>query len=107
MKNLYLTLICIAIASVAYGQKSKGDQLFQQGKDLVDKEEFAKAAKTFLASRDEYLKDKNYERYFVATEAATIVYQDTGEGAAAEKILREALTKIPTTPDLMVWHGKL
>lgn len=107
MKNLYLTLICIAIASVAFGQKSKGDQLFQQGKDLVDKEEFAKAAKTFLASRDEYLKDKNYERYFIATEKAIIIYQDNGEGTTAEKILREALTKIPTTPDLMVWHGKL
>lgn len=83
----------------SWAQKSKGDQLYQQARNILEEENFSKAAKTFLGSRDEYLKEKNYYRYFVATEAATIIYQDTGEGASAERILNEALTKIPNSPD--------
>ncbi|MFZ5973196.1 MAG: CHAT domain-containing protein [Bacteroidota bacterium] len=92
----YIILIALVWVTIpALAQSSRGDLLYQQAQSILDKGDVAKAAKAFLSARDAYWKENNAERYFVATQAASIIYQDTGEGVSAEKILEEALQKIP------------
>jgi CHAT domain-containing protein len=103
-----LACLLISLTSHAHAQESKGGSLYQEAKNWLDKGDTEKAIKTFLASRTEYLKEKNYYRYFVATQALSIVYQDTGKGEASEKLILETMKVIPeTSPDEWAIHAKL
>jgi CHAT domain-containing protein len=105
--RLNLTLLIIIFFFEGQAQ-TKGDIYFQQAKETLDKGNLEKAAKIFLSARTEFLKERNFERYLSATQAAGIIYQDTGDGLSAEKIISEALRTVPTaTNEHLIIHAKL
>jgi CHAT domain-containing protein len=107
MIRILLTVLLFVLEIHVLAQ-SKADELFQEGKDHLDKDERAKAIQAFSNSRLAYLKEQNYYRYFVATQALSIIYQDTNEGNAAEKLIIETIAVIPQkNDDQFVLHAKL
>lgn len=107
-KRIFPILVAILLLPSLSFSQNKGDQLFRQGKELLEQDEYEKAAKTFLSARAEFLKEKNYQRYLSAVQAAAIIYQDTGQGEAAEKILTDALATVPQqSAEQLEIHSKL
>jgi CHAT domain-containing protein len=103
-----LTVILIIFANLTWAQQSKGDTYFKEGNEWLDKGDNEKAINSFLAARKEHLKTQNYYRYFIATDALSIMYQELGDGLAAEKIISETMANIPTkVPEQMKLHAKL
>jgi CHAT domain-containing protein len=106
--RLFLALVTVLVLPCPSFSQNKGDQLFQQGKELVESEEFDKAVKSFLSARSEFLREKNYQRYFSAVQAVAIIYQDTGNGEEAEKILNEAFITVPNqSVEQLEIHSKI
>ncbi len=95
MRRSLFTLAIALLSLPSYSQKSKGDVYYQQAKDLLDGGDSKKAVKIFLNAREEYLKENNYYRYFVATQSVSIIFQDASEGKAAEKLILETNSVIP------------
>ncbi len=102
------TLAILLLALPSFAQETKGDIYFKQAKEVLDGGDNEKAIKVFLTAQKEYLKEKNYYRYFVATQSVSIILQDTGEGKAAEKLILEALAIIPQdSNENLELHAKL
>lgn len=104
VRFFFAILFFTCVSSGALGQDSKGDLFYAEGKVALDQGSNENAVKKFQDARAAYLKEKNYKRYFVATQAISIIYQDTGQGAEAEKIVLEA---IQVTPGISTDHWDL
>jgi len=103
-----LSTALLILSILTLQAQSKADQLFQQAKDQLDKGDQAKSIQSFSNSRAAYLKEHNYYRYFVATQVLSIIYQDTNEGKAAEKLINETITVIPQKDnEQLELHAKL
>lgn len=89
---LCLVLLC---SQFSVAQRSAGDDFFEQGKNLLEKKQTDKSLKAFDRARTEYLKEKNWYRYFVSTQTISMYYQDTGKGEASEKMLLDAIDHVP------------
>jgi CHAT domain-containing protein len=108
MKKYFVVSLFLFSSLVGYGQPSKGSSYFQEAKDWLDKGNTAKAIKSFLSSRAEYLKEGNYYRFFVATQSLSVVFEETDKGTEAEKIILETVAIIPkTTEEQLELHAKL
>ncbi len=101
-------VLFLLLCRAALGQSSAGDDYYQQGKNYLVKKQTEKSLKAFDRARTEYLKEKNWERYFVATQTISIYYQDIGKGEEAERILSQAIAAVPgNSADGMIIQAKL
>lgn len=102
-------LLGLLLASLlGFAQTSKGDKLYNQGKDYLQKKETKKALQSFLNARNEYVKEENFHRALTCTQNVVMYYQDTNNGEAAEKILLETIAAIPQkTTEQLSTHASL
>ena len=108
MKKIILITFILLFRLPAASQQTTGDQYFQDGKDWLDKGSNEKAIASFLESRRAYLKEQNFNRYFVATQALSTMYDELAEGVQSEKIILEAIGTIPKqNTDQRELHAKL
>jgi CHAT domain-containing protein len=91
----FFAFALVAEFSVA---QTKGENLFEDAKAALDEGQTEKALKLIQSARDEFLKAKNFDRYFVTTQSAVIIYQDTDRAAEAVKVIRKAFANIPLSP---------
>ena len=106
-RNLFALVILLFVGLRAFSQESKGDIFHKQANEILDAGDSEKATKVFLNARQEYLKERNYERYFNSTQSASIILQDTGQGKAAEKLILETIAVIPrNSNDNLELHAK-
>jgi tetratricopeptide (TPR) repeat protein len=108
MNRCVVFLYCLLLALPTVAQKSKGSTYFEQAKEALNQGDTQKALTLMNNSRSEYLKEKNYYRFFVATQSMIIIYQDGGQYAEAEKVISEAIPLIPpNNNDNLVLQAKL
>lgn len=108
MNRCVVFLYCLLLALPGVAQKSKGSTYFEQAKEALNQGDTQKALTLMNNSRSEYLKEKNYYRFFVATQSMVIIYQDGGQYAEAEKVISEAIPLIPpNNNDNLVLQAKL
>lgn len=108
MKLWFVLLCCLLWAGPLVAQKTKGSTYFEQAKEALNQGDTGKALTLMNNSRREYLREKNYYRFFVATQSMVIIYQDGGQYAEAEKVITEAIPLIPANDnDNLVLQAKL
>lgn len=101
-------ILLIVLSRISFAQTSKGDEYYQQAKEWLDKGDFTKALKAMENSRAQYLKDKDWYHYFLATDGASVICQDDGKGELAERIVLEAIRILPkTTPENLILHARM
>jgi len=108
MKRWFVFICCLLLAGTVVAQKSKGSTFFEQAREALNQGDTGRALTLMNNSRREYLKEKNYYRFFVATQSMVIIYQDGGQYAEAEKVISEAIPLIPANDnDNLVLQAKL
>ncbi len=104
----FLLALSVILSHLSVAQTSKGDEYYQQAKDWLDKGDFDKALKSMENARTQYLKSKDWYHYFLATDGASVICQDSGKGSDAEKIVLEAMKLIPqTSPENLILHARM
>ncbi len=110
IRSLFIALLIFCTISLKAQQpkSEKGDLYYQEAKDWQDKRNNEKAIKAYSNARREYLKEQNYYRYYITTDALSIMYQVLQEGVLAERVILETISLMPkTNNDQLVLHAKL
>jgi CHAT domain-containing protein/Flp pilus assembly protein TadD len=108
MHRWLLLITCLLLAYPIIAQKSKGASYYDQAKEALNEGDSKKALELMSNARKEYLKEKNYHRFFVATQSIVIIYQDGGLFTEAENLIAETIPLIPTNSnDNLVLQAKL
>src|SRR5260221_10911737 len=108
MLRYFIFALLLLSSFQALSQKSKGDIIYQQANQQLEKKETQKALKGFLNARDEYIKEGNYHWALTATQDVAMYYQDKKDGKAAEQVLLETVATIPQkTQEQLSTHASL
>lgn len=105
--RLIHALVFLLIAANSLAQ-SKGEKLFEDGKAAINGGDTDKAVRLIQNARTEFLKARNYDRYFVTTQSLVIIYQDSERAHESVAVIQEAFHNIPRdTPANLELHAKL
>ena len=108
MKNALFLILFLLHSIGVFSQQGKGDFYFKEAKEWLDKGDNTNAIQSFAKSQAEFLQEKNYYRYYISTQATSIVYQEINDGESAEKIIQDAILLIPKeSSEQIELHAKL